>query len=101
MDPRRGVCYGYVATFPERRDTMSADPQRTRERVERSLARIRPALEADGGGVELVEVRDGVVVVRFTGACFGCPMSPMTLKAGVEECLRADVPEIVAVRAIP
>ena len=72
----------------------------TRESVERSLDRIRPALEADGGGVDLVEISDGIVVVRFTGACSGCPMALMTLKAGIEECLRTDFPELIAVESL-
>ena len=72
----------------------------TREGIERSLDRIRPALEADGGGVDLVEISDGIVVVRFTGACCGCPMALMTLKAGIEECLRTDFPELIAVDLI-
>jgi len=72
----------------------------TKERVERALQRIRPALEADGGGVVLVEIAEGVAYVRFTGACLGCPLSLMTLKGGVEECLRAEIPELVAVEHV-
>ncbi len=49
-----------------------------KEKVEKALDKIRPALMADGGGVELVEVKDGVVKVKLTGACGGCPMSQMT-----------------------
>ena len=51
--------------------------------VEQALAKIRPMLQRDGGDIELVEVTDGVVKVRLTGACKGCPMSQMTLKQGV------------------
>lgn len=71
-----------------------------REKVEAALAQIRPQLQADGGGVELVEVRDGTVVVRLTGACSGCPMATMTLKQGVERVIRAEVPEVVEVIAV-
>ena len=71
-----------------------------RDRVEESLARIRPALQADGGDVELVRIEDGVAIVRFAGACLGCPLSLITLKAGIEERLRSDVPELVAVDSL-
>ena len=66
-----------------------------KERVEAALDKVRPFLQADGGDVELVEVTpDGVVKVRLTGACGGCPMSQMTLKHGVEKVLREEIPEI-------
>ncbi|MCK5708483.1 MAG: NifU family protein [Candidatus Aureabacteria bacterium] len=66
-----------------------------KERVEAALEKIRPSLEADGGGIELVDVGDdGVVKVKLTGACHGCPMSQMTLKNGVEKMLKKEVPEI-------
>lgn len=72
-----------------------------REKVEKSLATIRPALQADGGGVELVDVSDdGVVSVRLTGACGGCPMSTMTLKMGIERTLRQQIPEVERVQAV-
>ena len=72
-----------------------------RERVEQSLERIRPALQADGGDVELVEVtEDGVVKVRLVGACRGCPMSQLTLANGVERVIREDVPEVTRVEAV-
>lgn len=72
-----------------------------REKVEKALAKIRPMLQADGGDVELVDVTlDGVVRVRLKGACMGCPMSQMTLKAGIEKQLVADVPEIKEVIAV-
>ncbi|NLM42115.1 MAG: NifU family protein [Firmicutes bacterium] len=71
-----------------------------RERVEAVLNRIRPAIQADGGNVELVEISpDNVVKVRLTGACVGCPMSQLTLKAGIERILKQEVPEVVAVEA--
>ena len=65
-----------------------------KEKVEEVLNEIRPSLQADGGDVELVDVTDGVVKVRLTGACGSCPMSQMTLKMGVEETLKAKLPEI-------
>jgi len=70
-------------------------------RVQSALDKIRPALQADGGDVELVEVNeDGVVKVRLTGACHGCPMSQLTLTNGVERVLREDIPEISRVEAV-
>ncbi len=71
-----------------------------RERVEEVLDKIRPALMADGGNVELVDVEDGVVTVRLTGACAGCPMSTMTLRAGVERVLQQELPELKKLEAI-
>ena len=66
-----------------------------KEKVEATLGKIRPSLQADGGDVELVEVTpDGVVKVKLTGACGGCPMSQMTLKMGIERTLKQDVPEV-------
>jgi len=71
-----------------------------RENVEKALQQIRPALQADGGDIELVDVVDGVVKVRLTGACGGCPMSQMTLKMGVEKTLKQQVPEVKSVETI-
>jgi Fe-S cluster biogenesis protein NfuA len=68
-----------------------------REKVEEVLKKIRPNLQADGGDVELVDVVDGVVKVRLTGACGTCPMSTMTLKMGVERILKEQIPEIKSV----
>ena len=70
------------------------------ERVQAALDRIRPALRADGGDVELVGIEDGVVKVRLMGSCFGCPMATLTLKQGVERTLRSLVPEVKAVEAV-
>ncbi len=72
-----------------------------RERVEEALEYIRPALQNDGGDIELVDVDEGsgVVTVRLVGACGGCPMSQMTLKAGVERVLKEAVPEVTSVEA--
>jgi Fe-S cluster biogenesis protein NfuA len=72
-----------------------------KERVEAALDKVRPFLQADGGDVELVEVTpEGVVKVRLTGACGGCPMSQMTLKHGVEKVLREEIPEIKEVVSV-
>ena len=70
-----------------------------KEKVEEALNHIRPALQADGGDVELVDISDGVVKVRLTGACGSCPMSQMTMKMGVEKTLKEKVPEIKEVVA--
>ncbi len=71
-----------------------------REKVEAALAQIRPALQADGGDVELVDVTDGVVKLQLKGACSGCPMSTMTLKMGIERSLKEQIPEIKEVVAV-
>jgi Fe-S cluster biogenesis protein NfuA len=72
-----------------------------KEKVEAALNKIRPMLQADGGNVELVEVTpDGVVKVKLTGACGGCPMSQMTLKAGIEKTIKENVPEVKEVIAV-
>ena len=64
------------------------------QRVKDALEEVRPALQMDGGDVELVAVGDGVVEVRLLGACGGCPMAAMTLVGFVEERLKARVPDI-------
>lgn len=72
-----------------------------RERVESALEKIKPVLRRDGGDVELVDVSsDGVVKVKLKGACGGCPMSQMTLKAGIEKTIKDEVPEVKEVIAI-
>jgi Fe-S cluster biogenesis protein NfuA len=74
--------------------------KKMRERVEKALEKIRPALQADGGNIELIDVTDGVVKVKLTGACGGCPMSQMTLKMGVERTLKQQVPEVKSVESV-
>ena len=59
---------------------------------------IAPELEKDGGGIELVDVREGTVYVRFRGACVGCPMAAMTLSGVVEEVLKKKIKEVKGVR---
>jgi Fe-S cluster biogenesis protein NfuA len=70
-------------------------------RVERALDTIRPYLEADGGNVKILEItEEGVVKLELLGACGSCPMSAMTLKAGVEEAIKRLVPEVTAIQAV-
>lgn len=71
-----------------------------RDKVETALAKVRPMLQRDGGSVELVDVEGTVVKVRLTGACRGCPMSQMTLKAGIERVIKEEVPEVTQVVAV-
>lgn len=73
-----------------------------KEKIEKALDTIKPFLRADGGDVELVDIleSEGVVKVRLTGACGGCPMSQMTLKQGVERAIKEEVPEIKEVVAV-
>lgn len=71
-----------------------------KEKVEAALAKIRPALKADGGDVELVEINGGVVKLRLKGACGGCPMAAMTLQHGIEKALKEQVPEVEKVVAV-
>jgi len=72
-----------------------------RKEVEDALDKVRPSLEADGGGVEFVGITDDKVVeVRLQGACKGCPMSQMTLAMGIGRVLRQEVPEVTDVRAV-
>ena len=68
-----------------------------KEKVEEALEHIRPALQADGGDIELVSIEGGVVKVRLRGACGSCPSALMTLKYGVEERLKEEIPEVKSV----
>ena len=69
-------------------------------KVKEAIEKIRPFLQRDGGDIELVAVEGGVVKVRLKGACSGCPMSQMTLKAGVEQNLKKEVPGVERVEAV-
>ena len=71
-----------------------------KEKVEAALAKVRPALQADGGDVELIDVNEGVVKLKLKGACAGCPMATMTLRQGIERVLREQIPEIKEVVAV-
>lgn len=73
----------------------------TMEKLQSVLDRIRPAIQSDGGDVELVNVReDNVVEVRLTGACKGCPMATLTLKAGIERIIKEEIPEVKEVISV-
>lgn len=72
-----------------------------RDKVEAVLNKIRPNLQADGGDIELIDVTpDGIVKVRLKGACSGCPMSQMTMTAGVEGVIKREIPEVKKVIAV-
>ena len=81
----------------------AADTEKTiRDQVTEIIdAKIRPAIQADGGNIELVDVDDqGVVKVRLQGACAGCPSAQMTLKMGIERMLRENIPQVTEVVAV-
>ena len=71
-----------------------------KEKIQRLIDTIRPLLQQDGGDVEFVDFVDGVVKVRLTGACSGCPMSQVTLKEGIEKFLKKKIPELKSVENI-
>lgn len=71
-----------------------------KEKVQKVLNKVRPSLQADGGDVEFVGIDDGVVKVKLTGACAGCPMSQMTLKMGIEKLLKKEIPEVKEVVSV-
>lgn len=74
-----------------------------KDRVEKALERIRPALQADGGDVALVNVdeSEGIVQVQLQGACSGCPSAQMTLQMGIERAIMEEVPEVKKVLSVP
>lgn len=74
--------------------------EQIRQKVEEALDQIRPAIEMDGGDVELADIVDGIVYVRMQGACGSCPSSTMTLKAGIERIIVEQVPGIKSVEAV-
>ena len=94
-----GVCdtlilEAYIASIT-RRDIMN------REKVEEVLDQVRPVLMRDGGDVELVNVKDdGTVEVKLKGACNGCAMAEMTLKMGIEQILKQEIPEVKEVVSV-
>ena len=72
-----------------------------REQVLKVLERIRPALQADGGDVELVEITTGgIVKLRLQGSCVGCPSSTMTLQMGIERALKNEIPQVAGVESV-
>jgi Fe-S cluster biogenesis protein NfuA len=74
--------------------------QTVKEKVQKAIEEIRPRLQADGGDIELIDVKEGVVKVKLKGACAGCPMSTMTVQWGVENFLKKNIPEVKKVEAI-
>ncbi|MEJ2536848.1 MAG: NifU family protein [Calditrichia bacterium] len=70
------------------------------EKVKKLLDSIRPGIQMDGGDVEFVEIKDGIVYVRLVGACGGCPMAQLTLKEGIERYIRNEIPEIKSVESV-
>jgi Fe-S cluster biogenesis protein NfuA len=72
----------------------------TKEQIESVLDQIRVGLRAEGGDIELVDIKDNIIYVRLTGTCKGCPMSNLTMKNWVEAMLKKELPEIVAVHSI-
>lgn len=80
--------------------TEQVQDQELNERIERVIERIRPAIQADGGDVQFIELDEGIVKLRLMGACVGCPMSTMTLQAGIERMIRQEVPDIKGVMSV-
>ena len=75
-----------------------SDQENIQERVMAALNKIRPYLQSDGGDIDLIEITDDLIVkVKLTGACHGCPFSMQTLKAGVEQAILQEVPEVKSV----
>jgi Fe-S cluster biogenesis protein NfuA len=73
----------------------------SKEKVEELLGKIRPSIQADGGDVELVQIReDNVIEVKMKGSCNGCPMATLTLKAGIERVIKEEIPEVVEVISV-
>lgn len=70
------------------------------ERIEKVLAEVRPMLALHRGDIEFVKFENGVVYVRLLGTCHGCPLSELTLKAGIEEVLKVKVPEVKKIEAV-
>lgn len=79
----------------------TSEKQRIYDKVAETLDKVRPYLQSDGGDIELVELTDDMVVkVRLKGACHGCPFSQQTMKMGVEQSIRKEIPQIKEVIAI-
>lgn len=69
------------------------------DKIKEVLEEIRPSLQADGGDIEFVQFKEGILTVRLTGACHGCPMSQLTLKTAVERVIREKIPEVKSVES--
>jgi Fe-S cluster biogenesis protein NfuA len=87
---QRHICHGNDSVINSKGENVD----NLKEKVQTTLDKIRPALVADGGNVELVDVKDGIVKVKLTGHCAGCPMSQMTLRNGIERLLKEEIPEV-------
>ena len=70
------------------------------EEVKKAIEEIRPLLQADGGDVELVEVKDGIAKIRLKGACSGCPMAKMTIRMGIEKRLKEKIPQLKGIEEV-
>jgi len=91
--------YNHVIEVPM---TPATESTPVRERVQSVINLIRPAVQADGGDIELVDVTStGVVQIRFHGACNGCPSSSLTLQDGIKRNLMERVPEVTQVVPVP
>jgi Fe-S cluster biogenesis protein NfuA len=82
-------------------DQVQTQEPELKAKVEQVLDTIRPAIQGDGGDIELVDIVGGIVQIRLAGACVGCMHSMMTLQAGIERILKQNVPEVKAVEAMP
>lgn len=82
-------------------ETAVSPDEALKPRVEAVLEMIRPAVQGDGGDIDLVDIVDGIVQLRLAGACVGCMHSMMTLQVGIERMLKQHVPEVKAVEAMP
>ncbi len=71
-----------------------------RSRAEVVFSTLRPSIEMHGGDIEFVQFHEGILSIRFLGACVGCPISSFTLKLGIEEAIKAAMPEVAEVRAV-
>jgi Fe-S cluster biogenesis protein NfuA len=100
------LCYSYkiliqIPIFAKHKFLLKIMKNDLIQKVENALNHIRPYLEADGGDVKLLDITDEMIVqLELLGACGSCPMSMMTLKAGVEQTIKNEVPEIKGIRAI-
>ncbi len=98
IDNNPGGRYNFIRDYPI---NIKGVHSKMQEKVTEVLDKVRPALQRDGGNVELVEVtEDGTVRVRLVGACAGCPMSKLTLKNGIERILKQEVPEVKEVVSV-
>jgi Fe-S cluster biogenesis protein NfuA len=79
---------------------MNLEVIQMRKEVEKAIESIRPTLRADGGDIELVDIKEDMVMIRLKGACSGCPMAQMTLKGFIEDVIKKKVPGVKGVEAV-